>query len=84
MHLGTGNYNSVTARQYTDLSLFTARQEIADDASALFNMLTGYSVPPNWKRLAVAPFGLQQRVLDLIAREAERARRGEPAGSSPR
>jgi polyphosphate kinase len=78
VHLGTGNYNSVTARQYTDLSLFTARAEMADDASALFNMLTGYSVPPNWKRLAVAPFGLQQRVIDLIGREAERARRGEP------
>jgi polyphosphate kinase len=78
VHLGTGNYNSVTARQYTDLSLFTSREEFADDASALFNMLTGYSVPPNWKRLAVAPFTLQQRVLDLIGREAERARKGEP------
>jgi polyphosphate kinase len=79
VHLGTGNYNSVTARLYTDLSMFTAREEIADDASALFNMLTGYSVPPHWKRLAVAPFGLHQRILDLIAKEAERARRGEPA-----
>ena len=79
VHLGTGNYNSVTARQYTDLSLFTAREEIADDASALFNLLTGYSVPPAWKRLAVAPFTLQQRVLDLIGRETERAKKGEPA-----
>jgi len=79
VHLGTGNYNSVTARQYTDLSLFTAREEIADDCSALFNLLTGYAVPPTWKRLAVAPFTLQPRVLDLIGREAERAKKGEPA-----
>ena len=56
VHLGTGNYNSQTARQYTDLSLFTARQEIADDATALFNYLTGYSNPPTWKKIAVAPY----------------------------
>jgi polyphosphate kinase len=79
VHLGTGNYNTLTARQYTDISLFTARQEIADDASALFNLLTGYSEPPAWKRLAVAPFGLQERVIELIERERERARKGEPA-----
>ena len=79
VHLGTGNYNPQTARQYTDLSLFTAREEISDDVSALFNMLTGYSEPPQWKRLAVAPFGLQARIVDLIDREAERARLGQPA-----
>jgi polyphosphate kinase len=79
VHLGTGNYNQVTARQYTDLSLMTARESIADDASALFNMLTGYSEQPQWKRLVVAPLGLQERVLQLIAREAERAAAGEPA-----
>jgi polyphosphate kinase len=79
VHLGTGNYNPQTARQYTDLSFFTARAEIAEDASALFNMLTGYSEPPHWKRLAVAPLDLQTRVIGLIGREAERARRGEPA-----
>ncbi len=79
VHLGTGNYNPQTARQYTDLSLFTARQEIAEDVSALFNMLTGYSVAPQWRRLAVAPMNLQERVLALIGREAEKARRGEPA-----
>jgi len=54
VHLGTGNYNPQTARQYTDLSFFTQRREITEDASALFNMLTGYSEPPDWKRLAVA------------------------------
>lgn len=79
VHLGTGNYNPQTARQYTDLSFFTARNEIAEDAGALFNMLTGYSEPPHWKRLAVAPLDLQTRIIGLISREAERARRGEPA-----
>ena len=79
VHLGTGNYNSATARAYTDLSLFTARAEIADDVTALFNLLTGYSTQPNWKRLAVAPTTLQSRVLELIEREAQRARKGEPA-----
>ncbi len=79
VHLGTGNYNPNTARQYTDLSLFTARPEIAEDVSALFNMLTGYAEAPLWKRLAVAPLGLQERILELIGREAQRARQGEPA-----
>ena len=79
VHLGTGDYNSQTARQYTDLSLFTAREEIADDVTALFNMLTGYSVPPKFKRLVVAPFNLRERLLQLIEREAERAQKGEPA-----
>jgi len=78
-HLGTGNYNPNTARQYTDLSIFSAREELADDASALFNLLTGYAEPPQWKRFAVAPFGLQERILALIEREAQRARGGEPA-----
>src|SRR2546428_13888946 len=79
VHLGTGNYNPNTARQYTDVSIFSARQELADDASALFNLLTGYAEPPQWKRFAVAPFGLQERILALIEREAQRARAGEPA-----
>ena len=79
IHLGTGNYNPSTARTYTDLSLFTARPEIADDVTALFNMLTGLSDAPRWKRLSVAPLTLQDRVLFLIHREAERAERGEPA-----
>ncbi len=79
LHLGTGNYNPQTARQYTDLSLLSARDALADDVSALFNMLTGYAEPPQWKRLAVAPFGLQERLVELIGREAARARAGEPA-----
>ena len=79
VHLGTGNYNSATARLYTDLSYFTARTELADDVTALFNMLTGYSTQPNWKRLAVAPTTLQTRVVELIEREAAKAKKGEPA-----
>jgi polyphosphate kinase len=79
VHLGTGNYNSATARLYTDISLFTARPEMADDVTALFNLLTGYSTQPNWKRLAVAPNTLQTKVLDLIERETQKARKGEPA-----
>ncbi len=79
VHLGTGNYNPATARAYTDLSLFTARQEIADDVTALFNLLTGYSNPPQWKRLAVAPMSLQQKVLALIDEQASKAKKGEPA-----
>ncbi|MGC4001494.1 MAG: polyphosphate kinase 1 [Anaeromyxobacter sp.] len=79
VHLGTGNYNPLTARIYTDLSLFTAKPALAEDVSNLFNMLTGYAEPPRWQKLAVAPFGLQERLVRLIDREAERARRGEPA-----
>ncbi len=79
VHLGTGNYNQATARVYTDISLFTCRPEIADDVTALFNMLTGYSTQPNWKRLAVAPTTLQTRVIELIERETARAKKGEPA-----
>ncbi len=79
VHLGTGNYNPHTARQYTDISFFTAREEIADDATALFNMLTGYSVAPNWRRFAVAPFDLKERILALIQQETDHAREGRPA-----
>jgi polyphosphate kinase len=79
VHLATGNYNPQTARVYTDLSLFTAKAPLAEDVSNLFNMLTGYAEPPRWQRLAVAPFGLQERLVALVEREAERARRGEPA-----
>jgi polyphosphate kinase len=79
VHLGTGNYNPTTARQYTDLSIFSVGEELADDVTALFNTLTGYAEAPAWKRLAVAPIGLLKRVVELIGREATRARRGEPA-----
>jgi len=69
VHLSTGNYNPATARIYGDLSYFTARDAYADDAGALFNLLTGYSSPPSWKRFDVAPLGLQERIISLIDRE---------------
>jgi polyphosphate kinase len=78
-HLATCNYNQQTARLYTDLSLFTAREDIAEDATAFFNMLTGYSAPARWNRLIVSPLGLHEAVLGLIARETEHARAGKEA-----
>ncbi len=78
-HVATGNYNPTTARYYTDFSLFTAKPDICEDVSSLFNLLTGYSAPPKWNKLIVAPLGLHEAVLGLIAREAEHARAGRPA-----
>jgi polyphosphate kinase len=78
-HLSTGNYNPTTARMYTDLSLMTSRPLLCEDASSLFNLLTGYSAPPKWNTLIVAPLGLHEAVLGLIAREADHARQGRPA-----
>ncbi len=80
VHLATGNYNQQTARLYEDVSMFTAREDIAEDATAFFNMLTGYSAPARWNRLIVSPLGLHEAVLGLIGREAEHARAGRPAG----
>jgi len=79
VHLGTGNYNPATARIYTDLSYFTCRPEFGEDASALFNLLTGYSQGHDWKKLNVAPMRLADRLFGLIAREAEHAEAGRPA-----
>lgn len=76
VHLGTGNYNPNTARAYTDVSLLTASDALADDVSGLFNLLTGYSDPLPWKCMAVAPDGLQSRVVELIDREIHRVREG--------
>ncbi|MGI9457493.1 MAG: hypothetical protein ACR2NU_13095, partial [Aeoliella sp.] len=77
VHLGTGNYNPTTAQLYTDLGLFTANKLIADDTSALFNFLTGYSQGHEWKKLLVAPQGLHHRTLELINHQTERARNGK-------
>ncbi|MBV9949344.1 MAG: polyphosphate kinase 1, partial [Myxococcales bacterium] len=78
-HLSTGNYNPTTARLYTDYSLFTARPDVCEDVSSLFNLLTGYSAPPKWNKLIVAPLGMHETVLALISREAQHARAGRPA-----
>jgi polyphosphate kinase len=79
VQLGTGNYNPTTARLYTDFSMFTAKPDICEDVSSLFNLLTGYSAPPKWNKLIVAPLGLHEAVLGLISREADHARAGRPA-----
>ncbi|HPE68436.1 MAG TPA: RNA degradosome polyphosphate kinase [Thermotogota bacterium] len=76
VHLSTGNYNDSTARLYTDIGLFTSNELFGGDASSLFNVLTGYSLPPQWKVFSVAPLGLRDRFLDLIRREAQFAREG--------
>jgi polyphosphate kinase len=80
VHVGTGNYNRLTARVYTDVGLFTSRADFGHDASELFNFLTGFSKKTKYKRLSVAPFALHDRVMALIDREAEKARAGKPSG----
>ena len=79
VHLGTGNYHPSTARVYTDLGLFTADKAIADDVSALFNFLTGYSQSHDWQKLVVAPQDLQKQTIELINQQAERALQGKRA-----
>ena len=80
VHLATGNYNQQTARLYTDISLFTAREDIAEDATALFNMLTGYSAPARWNRLiVVAARPARGRARPDRARNGARARAGREA-----
>ncbi len=79
VHLATGNYNPTTARLYTDLGLLTCRPDFGEDATNLFNLLTGICQFQGMKRLLVAPFDLHDRLLELIAREAKNARRGLPA-----
>lgn len=80
LHLGTGNYHPSTARLYTDLGLFTAREDITHDAMLLFNVLTGYAELPELHQLVVAPFNLRQHILERIEIEIEHARAGQPAG----
>jgi len=76
VHLGTGNYNPQTARIYTDLGYFTCNPEFAEDASALFNYLTGYCELPKWHKLVVAPSRLRQFMIEKIDREAALGERG--------
>jgi polyphosphate kinase len=79
VHLSTGNYNPNTALVYTDLGLFTADKVMADDVSALFNFLTGYSQKHEWQKLMVAPSDLKRRTIELIDEQAQRAREGKRA-----
>ena len=79
VHLGTGNYNDVTAKLYTDMGILTASDAIGEDATAVFNMLSGYSEPPSWNKLLVAPIWMKDRFVSLINREAENAKMGKEA-----
>jgi polyphosphate kinase len=79
MHLGTGNYNAVTAHLYTDLGLFTCDEQIGEDATDLFNYLTGYSAKSDYRKLLVAPIDLRQRFVKLIEREIAHKKAGRPA-----
>jgi len=79
VHMGTGNYNPNTALIYTDLGLFTADEETTADASALFNLLTGYSQGHKWKKLVVAPTDLHRRTVELIEEQTRRAQEGRPS-----
>lgn len=79
VHLGTGNYNPTTALVYTDLGLFTADEHLTADASALFNLLTGYSQGHTWRKVIVAPTDLHARTIGLIDEQAARARAGQPS-----
>ncbi|MCR4807314.1 MAG: RNA degradosome polyphosphate kinase [Lachnospiraceae bacterium] len=79
VHLGTGNYNDSTAKLYTDIGLLTCSEPIGEDATAVFNMLSGYSEPLNWNRLSVAPLWLKDKFLTLIRREMRNAQMGKNA-----
>jgi polyphosphate kinase len=79
VHLGTGNYHPATARLYTDVGLLTSNLRIGQDVSRLFNVLTGFSEFPQWRKLSVAPVGLRDHVVQMIEREAEFARKGDKA-----
>jgi polyphosphate kinase len=79
VHISTGNYNAVTAHLYTDIGLFTANEDIADDATDLFNYLTGYSYKSDYKKLLVAPVNLRERLEALIEREIKHSKAGRKA-----
>lgn len=79
VHLGTGNYNDSTAKLYTDCGIFTCKECIGEDATAVFNMLSGYSEPKSWNELALAPYWLRDKFMHLIKREIKHAREGKEA-----
>ena len=79
VHLGTGNYNDSTAKLYTDMGMFTCKRAYGEDATAVFNMLSGYSEPLSWNKLALAPTWLRTRFVELINRERDYAAMGKPA-----
>lgn len=76
-HFGTGNYNDSTAKLYTDLGLMTANDQFGSDASAFFNLLSGYSEPPVWNKLVMAPLGLREKIYSLIDNEIAMVKAGK-------
>ncbi len=80
LHMATGNYNDVTARLYTDIGLFTCDEKFGEDASSLFNVITGYSTPPIYNKMKVAPTGLRDFFCEKIQKEIENAKQGLPSG----
>lgn len=76
VHLGTGNYNDNTAKLYTDMGLMTANDQFGSDASAFFNVLSGYSDPPVWNKLVMAPLGLRKKIYELIDNEISIVKKG--------
>jgi polyphosphate kinase len=79
VHLGTGNYNDSTAKLYTDCGIFTCKESIGEDATAVFNMLSGYSEPLAWNELSLAPYWLRDKFVRLIEREKKHAKEGREA-----
>lgn len=77
VHLGTGNYNDTTARLYTDIGLMTANDQFGSDASAFFNLLSGYSDPPVWNKLVMAPLGLRRKIYELVDNEIAQVKKGK-------
>lgn len=79
VHFSTGNYNEVTARLYSDISLLTCNEELAADATNLFNSITGYSQPQQFRKIAMAPTSLRERLIELIDSEIDRKQQGQKA-----
>ena len=79
MHFGTGNYNEVTARLYSDISLLTCNDELGADATSFLHAVTGYSQPQEFRKIAAAPIGLRERLLEMIEAETKRRQQGQKA-----
>ena len=79
LHFGTGNYNEITSRLYSDLSFMTSNDELGADASSFFNAITGYSQPQRFRKIEAAPIGLREKLLEMIETETERKKHGQKA-----